>query len=335
METVRWGTLGCARVFNRRMVPGFHAAAGVAELLAVSSRSLEKARETAAQHNIPRAYGSYEELLADSEIDAVYIPLPNDLHAEWTIRALEAGKHVLCDKPAALTYADARRMAETAQHRNLRLMEGFMWRHHPQHQRVRELLDSGAIGPLTHFRGAFTYPAAPDPSNIRWQKDKGGGSLLDVGVYPVNAARYFFGEEPVAVQAVSRLDDTTGVDRHTAALLEWVDGRTASTIGGFDQVFTTRYELVGETGSITAERAFQVGEAGVTLTIRRGDDVQTEFFPHTDQYGEEIAHFSRCVRNPELPLSPGEDGSAQTLVVEAIHRAMHEKRRVRLNEISV
>lgn len=332
MDKVRWGSLGCARVFERRMVPGFRASEK-AELVAVASRTIEKAQGTAAKYGIPRAYGGYEELLADPDIEAIYIPLPNDLHPEWTIRALEAGKHVLCDKPAALTYREAVRMAETAKQTKRHLMEGFMWRHHPQHARVAEILVSGEIGQLSHFRGVFTYSAPSDPSNIRWQLEKGGGSLLDVGVYPVNAARLFFAAEPIAVQTLCRWDTATGVDLHTAALLEWEDGRTAYTIGGFDQAFTTRYELVGEKGVITAERAFQVGEKGVTLSIRVGEEVRTETIPHLDQYGREIDHFSECIRNPEKPLLPAEDGAAQTRVVEALRRSQTLKRRVLVNEV--
>lgn len=329
---VRWGSLGCARVFERRMVPGFRAAEN-AELVAVASRSREKADATAARYEIPRAYDSYEALLADPEIEAVYIPLPNDLHAEWTIKALDAGKHVLCDKPAALSYADAVTMRYHAHKAGRRLMEGFMWRHHPQHARVAEILASGEIGSLVHFRGSFTYTAAPDPTNIRWKPEQGGGAFLDVGVYPCNAARLFFSLEPVAVSASSVLDPETGVDRHTVVLMEFADGRTAYALGGFDQPFTTRYEIIGSLGSITAERAFQVGDSGVTLTIRVGDDTRSESLPHVDQYEREIAHFSECIRNPEKPLLPAEDGVAQTRLVEAVRRALLLRRRVTLSEV--
>jgi predicted dehydrogenase len=330
---VRWGTLGCARVFERRMVPGFAAAGDSAELLAVASRSEEKAEATATKHGVPRAYGSYDALLNDSEIEAVYIPLPNDQHAEWTLRALDAGKHVLCDKPAALTYADARRMEDAARAASLRLMEGFMWRHHPQHARIAEIRAAGEIGELIHFRGIFTYSATPDPVNLRWKPEHGGGALLDVAVYPVNAARAYFGGEPVSVYAASFVEPSSGVDRHTSGLLEFADGRNAYFIGGFDQPFLSRYEIVGSGGSITAERAFQIGEKGVNVVVRVGDDERTEFFPHADQYGLEIEHFSACVRDPDAPLSPGEDGVAQARVVEALRRSAAEKRRVEINEI--
>jgi D-xylose 1-dehydrogenase (NADP+, D-xylono-1,5-lactone-forming) len=332
ISPVRWGALGCARVFERRMVPGFRAAAN-ADLVAVASRSWDKAKATAAKHGIPRAYGSYEELLRDPEIEAVFIPLPNDLHCEWTVRALDAGKHVLCDKPLCLSYADAKRMADAAQAANLRLMEGFMWRHHPQHARVREIVAGGEIGNVKHFQGRFTYPAAPDPTNIRWHPEQGGGALMDVGVYPVNAARYYAGAEPEAVYCAFTGDPATGVDTRATMLLEWSDGRTASLLGGFDQTFASRFEISGETGVITIERAFQIGEAGVNVHVQVGDDTRAEPFPHTDQYGLEIAHFSACVRDTALPLTPGEDGAAQMRVVEALIRSAREKRRVVVAEI--
>jgi xylose dehydrogenase (NAD/NADP) len=316
------------------MIPGFAAAKDSAVLRAVASRSQERAELTASRHGIARAYGAYEALLADPEIEAVYLPLPNDQHTEWTLRCLDAGKHVLCDKPGALAYDDALRTARAADAAGLRLMEGFMYRHHPQHERIAEIVRSGEIGVIAHFAGDFTYPAAFDPTNIRWNAAQGGGALLDTGVYPLNAARFHFGDEPIAVSAVARRDAASGVDLHTVALLEWADGRTATIQGGFDQSFATRYALHGDRGAIRAERAFQVGEKGVTLEIQVGDDIRAETIPHVDQYGAEITHFSACVRDSALPLWPGEDGARQARVVEAVIRAARERRRVEIGEIT-
>lgn len=331
-EPVRWGVLGCARVFERRMVPGF-ALATNATLWAIASRSEEKAPQVAARHGIPHYYGgngAYERLLADPQIEAVYIPLPNDQHADWTRRALEAGKHVLCDKPMTLSAADAKANASLAQYCGLRLMEGFMWRHHPQHARIKEIVESGMIGDIRQFRGVFSYKAVADPNNIRWQPAQGGGALLDVGVYPVNAARYHFDDEPVRVYATASRDTASGVDVSTTALLEWEDGRTAFIVGAFDQAFTSRYEIIGTEGSVSAERAFQVGEKGVMLTVRVGDDVTTETLPHVDQYGLEIEHFSACVRDTTLPLAPGEDGVMQARIVDALRQSLETGTAVRL-----
>ena len=283
---VRWGVFRASRIFERRMAPAFKTARN-AELVAIASRTAEKAQASAEQHGIPHAFGSYDALLADPDIGAVYIPLPNNQHREWTLRALEAGKHVLCDKPAALSYGDAVLMADTAHSANLRLLEGFMWRHHPQHSRIRELVAEGVIGDVVHFRGVFAYPAVRDGNNIRSrQQEAGGGAFMDVGVYPVNAARYHFDAEPVAVYAVwKNTDPEFGIDVNTVGVLEFADGRTASITCGFDQAFASRYEIVGDKGSITAERGFQIGEKGVTVTIRLGNsEIKTEDVPHLDQY---------------------------------------------------
>ena len=309
------------------MVPGFRGASADADLVAVASRSLEKARTVAAKHGISRAYGSYDALLADPDIEAVYIPLPNDQHAAWTLRAIAAGKHVLCDKPVALSLADAVAMASAADAAGLRLQEGFMFRHHPQHGRVCEIIASGEIGEPVHFRGTFAYQANFDGDNIRMNTAQGGGAFLDVGVYPLNAARWFFGE-PAAVMAASRTDAATGIDLHTTVLLEWANGRTGTVTGGFDQPFITQYEIIGTSGTVTAERAFQVGESGVNVAVRGGDSERVEAFAHFDQYALEIAHFSQCVRDPAKPLAPGENGVAQARVTDAVRVSAREKRRV-------
>ncbi len=313
------------------MMPAF-AAAAAADVVAVASRSQDRADACAAKLGIGRAYGTYEALLADGEIEAVYIPLPNDLHTSWTLRALESGKHVLCDKPAALTYGDARRMADAARAANLRLMEGFMYRHHPQHARIAEIVQSGEIGEVVHFRGVYTYPAN-NTEGYRWDPARGGGAFYDVGGYPLNAARLLFAAEPAAAAAIACIDPAHGVDRHTAATLLFGDGRTASIEGGCDQTFTTRYELTGQGGVVTTERAFQPGDAPVTLTIRTGDDVRTETVPGANHYVREIEHFGACVRDPARALWPGEDGAAQARAVEAVLRSVREKRRVEFAEV--
>lgn len=295
-----------------------------AVLHAVASRSPEKARATAERHGAARAYGSYDDLLADPEIEAVYLPLPNDQHAEWTRKALAAGKHVLCDKPMALSLSEAEQMAAAAVTAGRRLMEGFMYRHHPQHEKVFALLRSGAIGEPVHFRGVFTYPATADHAGIRWNPAQGGGAFLDVGVYPLNAARWLLGDEPTEARALAVPDEATGVDLHTTALLGFPGGRTASLTCGFDQAFTSRYEVVGRNGSIVAERAFQVGESGVRVLLRanNSDTEEVFFFEHVDQFRLEVEHFSACVRDPQKPLEPGEDGVAQARAQALVRAAM-------------
>jgi D-xylose 1-dehydrogenase (NADP+, D-xylono-1,5-lactone-forming) len=319
-ESVRFGVLGCARVFERRMVPAFQSTES-AQLLAVASRSGEKARVTAEKHGIPRFYGSYEALLADPEIEAVFIPLPNDAHSEWTQKALEAGKHVLCDKPLALTVREAEMGAALAKEKNLRLMEGFMYRFHPQHARVHTILQSGAIGTPVRFEASFCYPSARDLTNIRYQKERAGGALLDVGVYGINAARWFLGE-PDDVHVFSQTDSECGVDVSSVTSLKFPSGALASVACSFGEAFSSAYTVIGTEGRVTAERGFQVGEKGVALRVRahNADDETTETFPHLDQYALELEHFSRCVRDPQKPLEPGEDGVEQARVVEWARR---------------
>jgi D-xylose 1-dehydrogenase (NADP+, D-xylono-1,5-lactone-forming) len=318
---INFGVLGCARVFERRIAPALKLAKN-ATLHAVASRDSAKARETAERHDAPKHYGSYEALLLDPDIQAVYIPLPNDQHAEWTQKALAAKKHVLCDKPVALSVADAELMAAAAVQHNRRLLEGFMYRFHPQHQLVLEWLQSGKIGETVHFSGTFTYPATPDRLGIRWNLAQGGGALLDVGVYPINAARWLLGAEPIGAHSVPRIDTETGVDLHTAAVFRFPNGKSASILGGFDQAFASRYEVAGTEGRITVERAFQVGESGVRVLVRANNSDVEEIvhFPHIDQYQLQLEHFAACILDPEKPLEPGEDGVAQARAVALTNR---------------
>lgn len=315
---VRWGVLGCARVFERRMVPGFTSAPN-AELIAVASRTEDKAKATAEKHGIPRAYGSYEALLEDPELDAIFIPLPNDLHAEWTQKALKAGKHVLCDKPLALSVEDAEAGAALARANGLRLMEGFMFRHHPQHARIHALIAAGLIGTTTRFEASFCYPAARDLTNIRYQAERGGGALLDVGVYGINAARWYFGE-PDGGHVFSKFDEEAEVDTASLISLHFPGNELASIACSFGEAFSSTYTVIGSEGRITADRGFQIGEKGVAIRIRahNSDDETVETFPHLDQYALEIEHFSACVQDSSKLLEPGEDGVAQARIIEAL-----------------
>src|SRR5262245_33649833 len=199
---LRWGILGVARN-NRRVLPAF-AQSAHAELCAIASRSTERARAAAAAAGIPTAYGGYERLLDDPAIDAVYIPLPNSLHAEWTMKAAERGKHVLCEKPLAPTAEEARKVVDFCRAGGVCLMDGFAWPHHPRTARLRQVLDARRLGDIRRVTGTFTFPLSPlDPANIRLRADLGGGSLLDVGCYPVSAIRWAFGGEPVRVCATA------------------------------------------------------------------------------------------------------------------------------------
>jgi len=211
-------------------------------------------------------------------------------------------------------------------------MEGFMYRHHAQHRRVREWIRSGAIGDLVRFSAVFTYPATADHAGIRWNPAQGGGSFLDVGVYAVDAARMVLEAEPVAACAFATIDNAAGVDVHADGVLQFPGGRTATFSCGFDQAFSSRYEVVGRDGVVVAERAFQVGESGVRLRIRSGgsDEESVEEFPHVNQWALEVEHFSACVLDSDKSIEPGEDGVAQAIAVDAVRRSMKTLSRVEI-----
>lgn len=191
-KKLRFGIMSTARIAKNSMIPGI-LKSELCEVEAVASRDAAKAKDLADRYKIGKSFGSYDELLADPEIDAVYIPLPNHLHKSWTIKAAEAGKHVLCEKPAALTVADVREMVEAARKNGVLFAEAFMYRYHPKHARVREIIEIGEIGELRGIHGSFTCSNADDKSNVRYSKEMGGGSIYDLGCYPISAARMIYG----------------------------------------------------------------------------------------------------------------------------------------------
>ena len=309
------------------MLPAF-AASEYNTLTALASRDANKAASVAAENGIPLSFGDYDALLSSPDIDAVYIPLPNDIHAEYTERALQAGKHVLCDKPFTLNSTDAKRCAALADARGLRLMEGCMYRHHPQHMFVQGLLLRGDIGVLTRIDTTFCYTATVEHAGIRWNPAQGGGALWDVGVYGINLARMYMGE-PQSVYSRLAMHTETGVDIHNTVVLDYADGRHAICHSGFDQAFSSTATLTGTLGSITLERAFQVGEAGTRVRYRSNgtDDVQTMEFPYINQWQRELDDFALSVRIPETPLVGGENGVAQSVVMDAVIRSAQSGRR--------
>jgi predicted dehydrogenase len=327
LKPVRWGVLGCARVFQKRMLPAF-AASELNTLTALASRDYDKAKSVADANGIPYAFGDYDALLTSPDIDAVYIPLPNDIHAEYTERALRAGKHVLCDKPFTLNSDDAKRCAALADERDLRLMEGFMFRHHPQHVFVQGLIQRGDIGALMRIDSTFCYTATIEHAGIRWNPAQGGGALWDVGVYGINLARMYMGE-PSGVYTGLAVHAETGVDIHNTVVLDYPDGRHAILHSGFDQAFASTATLTGTLGSITLERAYQVGETGIRVTYKSGgkDDIHVMEFPYINQWQRELDDFALSIRIPGNPLLVGEDGVAQSVVMDAVIRSAQSGRR--------
>ncbi|MDD9205964.1 Gfo/Idh/MocA family oxidoreductase [Georgenia sp. 10Sc9-8] len=321
MDTpVRWGVLGAARIARQQVIPAIRRA-GAGEVLAVSSAS-GGAREYAAELDIPRAYGSHEELLADPDVEAVYLPLPNARHREWVVRAAQAGKHVLCEKPLVLRSADLDEVDEACAAAGVQLAEAFMYRHHPQVRRVRELIADGAVGEVVALTGRFHFAlqrsSEPD---IRLLPELGGGALLDVGCYPVDLFGLLLGETPREVAAVARRDRADGVGTRVAAVLGYE--RVVATLDcSFDAAAGNTATVMGSRGTLTLTDAFRADVPGLGRIVldRDGEDSVVEEVPG-DQYGEEVRAFARRVRTGE-PDAEGAAATRRTVeVLERIGRA--------------
>lgn len=288
------------------------------ELTAIASRSLEKSQAFAQEFGFAKAYGSYAELLADPEIEAVYNPLPNALHAPWTIQAAEAGKHTLVEKPFATSLAEAQSVAEVVRQQNVKVMEAFMWRFHPMHRRARQLIRDGAIGPVRFVRAAFTFTIARQP-NVRLDAGLAGGGIMDVGCYCLSAARFLFDAEPSRVYARADYDPEYQVDMLASGVLEFPSGR-ATFDTGLALPYRCEYEVVGSKGRILAPGAFLPGE-GAALHIETGGQIEIETFPGVNQWTLEFAHLSRAiVENTALDYDT-DDALRQQKVVDAVYRS--------------
>lgn len=317
MRNVKWGVLGCAAFARSTAVPAMLRAEGV-ELVAVASRSQEKAEAFAREFDIPKAYGSYEALLADPEIEAVYNPLPNGLHPMWTIKAAQAGKHSLVEKPFAGSLAEAEKAAQAAQQHGVKVMEAFMWRFHPMHRRARQLVRDGAIGDLRLVRSAFTFTLSRG-ANVRLSPEMAGGGVMDVGCYCISIARFFFEAEPTRVFARAEFDPEFDVDMLASGVLEFPQG-TALFDCGFALPFRCDYEVVGSQGRIFTPNAILPGEEG-TLIIETGNKTEQETFPGVNQWQLEFEHLSRSiVLDTPLDYDTG-DALRQQRVIDAVLRS--------------
>ena len=325
MDELRWGILSTANIATEKVIPGILKAARC-RIAAVGSRDEERARAVAARYDIAHVHGSYEALLADPDVDAVYIPLPNHLHAEWTIAAARAGKHVLCEKPLAMTATDAQAMVEACEAEGVRLMEAFMYRHHPSWQAVKALVASGRIGRLTSVQSWFSY-YNDDPSNIRNMREAGGGALFDIGCYSVNLSRFLFDGEPGRVEASITRDPATNVDVLTSALLEFGDGIatfTCSTRAEDDQ----RVHVYGTDGRISIGIPFNIPPDRPTeIYVTAGGDppvapaTETIRFDTKDPYTAEAEAFAAAILDDLATPTPAQDAIANLRVIERIFEA--------------
>jgi len=306
-EKIRWGILGAASIARRRVVPALQASRNGA-VAAIASRTLDKAQAFADELHIPNAYGSYEELIADPNIDAIYNPLPNSEHAAWSIRCAEAGKPVLCEKPFAKDAAEAQTMVDAFARRNLTFAEGFMYRFHPQTVKVKEMADSGVLGDLTAMSVTFTFRIRSE-DNIRLSKSLAGGGLMDVGCYCINVMRLMTGQEPERARAIARVGIQSGVDEWLAGILAFPSG----VIGHFDcgvrAQRTHTYELRGTKGRILVETGF-VMEPHETPIIRwwHGDDYEAITMPAANHYTLMAEDFADALVDKRPPRYAPQDG---------------------------
>lgn len=312
---IRWGVLGAARIGLVKVIPAMQKS-DLCEVTAIASRDEAKARAAAAELRIPKAYGSYEALLADEDIDAIYNPLPNHLHLPWSARAAQAGKHVLCEKPIALSTAETRELIAVRDHTGVRIGEAFMVRTHPQWLRVRDLIRSRAIGRLSSVTAFFSY-FNRDPANIRNKPEYGGGALMDVGCYPVTMSRFLFGEEPSRVLASIERDPDFGTDRLTSALLEFPSGQAAFTCGTQLNPYQ-RVHCLGTEGQIEIEIPFNAPPDQPTRIFVNGT---AEEFPVCDQYTLQGDAFARSILDGTQPPVPLEDALHNMAAIEALFRS--------------
>jgi predicted dehydrogenase len=318
----RVGLLSTADI-NSAILAGA-AASDRVEVVAVASRDLARAEAYARAREIPTAHGSYDALLDDPQVDAVYVSLPNSLHVEWTIRALEAGKHVLCEKPMSRHPAQVERVFDVAERQGLICMEALMWRHHPQTLRLAELLAEGAIGTLRLIRASFSHPLYDQPDHVRTRPELDGGSLMDLGCYCVSALRLLAGE-PTCV-AACRVPGMTGVDERFAATLAFAHDVLGQLDSGFDMVARSQLEVIGSRGSIRAADPWE----GLTpqLTIQRGAEVETIGFEPVDHYRLELEDLDRAIRGQGPQRLGRADALGQARTIDALFRAADSARPV-------
>jgi predicted dehydrogenase len=317
MSKVRWGILSTANIGMKKVTPAMQRGE-LCEVTAIASRSQESARAAADELGIPKAYGSYEELLADPEVDAIYNPLPNHLHVPWSVKAIEAGKHVLCEKPIGLSADEAQQLiAAASQHPQLKVMEAFMYRHHPQWQRARELVRSGAIGQLLTIQSFFSY-FNRDPSNVRNQADIGGGGLMDIGCYNISLSRFIFEAEPRRVCGLVDYDPEFGTDRIASGILDFAGGSATFTCSTQMSSYQ-RVNIFGSEGRVEIEIPFNApSDRPTRMWHQRGGDVEEITFPVCDQYTIQGDLMARAILDETPVPSPLGDALANMRVIEAI-----------------
>jgi predicted dehydrogenase len=326
-RTVRWGVLGAARIATAKVIPAMQRGEWTC-VEAIASRDRGRAERAAAALGIPRVHDSYEDLIADPAIEAVYIPLPNHMHVPWTRRAAEAGKHVLCEKPIALTEGDVHALVDVRNRTGVKIQEAFMVRTHPQWIAARELARGGRIGDLRAMLGVFSYRNT-DPSNIRNIREYGGGALLDIGCYFVMTSRFVFGEEPRRVVAAMERDARVGIDRLTSMTLEYPSGTMVGTCSTQSALFQ-RIQFLGTEAALTIETPFNPLPDRACRLYREERSagaepiVETIEIPPCDQFTIQGDLFSRAIREGTREIYPLEESLGNMRVIDALFRSAAE-----------
>jgi len=317
---VNWGVLSTADIGIKRVIPAIGESAN-GRVVAIASRSPSKAREVAENLGIPQSYGSYGELLDSRDIDAVYIPLPNSLHREFTVLAAEKGKHVLCEKPLALNSHECEEMISACERNHVLLMEAFMYRFHPQITKLKEIVDAGKIGAISTIRATFRITMS-DLNDIRYQKKLGGGALYDVGCYCVNSMRLLVGDEPVSVQGTARFNDQKGVDETFVGMLRFPE----LELGVFDCAFRSSLlqtlEVVGDSGTLELSDPFVAGDSPTIL--KQGAEPEAFKIEKANSYQLMVEHFNQCILNNEKPRYSPEDGFRNMRVIDTLYASAAE-----------
>jgi xylose dehydrogenase (NAD/NADP) len=321
---MRFGILGTAGIARGSVVPAI--VDSDHEAVAVASRDADRARAFADDFGIDRAHGEYATLLDDDGVDAVYVPLPNALHAEWTKRAADRGKHVLCEKPLGVDAAEAREMGQHCDRAGVTLMEAFMYRYHPMTERASALVEE-ELGTVRSVKADFQFPLYGDPENVRLNPELAGGSLMDVGCYAVNAARLFLGE-PEAAHATTADTRDSGVETHLAGVLEYADGATATVTSSFDTATTQRYRIETADGYLAATDCFNTPDGETTLRYAVDGREVVETFDPADAYRAQVEHFAACVENGTTPRTDARAAARNMAAIDALYESAEEGRTV-------
>lgn len=332
IRPAKWGIMGTGDIAKRELVPAIKKS-DKAQLFAIASRNIDRARGFAENFGIPHFHGSYRDLLKDPDVEFVYLPLPNHLHHKWVIESARKEKNVLCEKPIALEPAQVEDMMDVAEEYDVTVMEGFMYRFHPQTLRVKELIEKGRIGTPTVFRGNFSFPLlyCDRDDDIRWKEEMGGGSLNDLGTYSVNTARYTLGSEPTEVWGEQYYHPDHSAEAETRAILKFPNERVAIINSSFRLTEQAMYELVSGSGRIYAKHTYNPGEGtDITIEITKDGVHHMEPIVHENEYTKEIDHLVDCVRTDTTPKVSLQDSLNNTKVLDAIRRSARSEKWVKV-----